>query len=229
MKKIKIMTRSKRLDLIPMTDDELRALIEETEDEGLKLAYGEMLAGCLSDPDNRLWHTPWKMVLKKERKRIGDLSFKGPPKDDAAEIGYGIDPAYENQGYTTEAAKAMLDWAFQSDELFFIEAEAEADNAASLRVIEKLGMKQYGMGEEGPRFVVEKPKSSWLAVYMCFGLAIGLSLGNLLFDNMSVGMCIGLVLGAAVGASLDKAVGKKLEAARTRRRERLGDGSVVGN
>ena len=113
--------KTKRLTLCPMSDAEIEALIERTPSDELRAAYGEMLSGGKSDPGNRVWYAPWSMVLKDAQEYVGDLGFKGPVKKHAVEIGYGVLPEYEGQGYTTEAVQAMTQWAFQQKDVVFVE------------------------------------------------------------------------------------------------------------
>lgn len=220
MKKNKTELKTKRLVLRPMSDDEIRSLIDETPVEELKAAYTEMLDGCTGHPEERDWYAPWLISLKKGGRSVGDACFKGPQSLGAVEIGYGIDEEFQNQGFCTEAAKALIDWAFSHEDVFFVEAEAEENNAASLRVIEKLGFKRYGMGEEGPRFVTERPATNWLAVYMCLGVSLGSAIG-IGTDNMAIGMYIGVAIGVAVGSSMDKQAKDKLENAKKIREKHL--------
>ena len=155
--------KTKRLTLCPMSDAEIEALIERTPSDELRAAYGEMLSGGKSDPGNRVWYAPWSMVLKDAQEYVGDLGFKGPVKKHAVEIGYGVLPEYEGQGYTTEAVQAMTQWAFQQKDVVFVETETDPENKASQRVLEKCGFVPDGTTrEEGPRFVLESPLSSHL-------------------------------------------------------------------
>lgn len=207
MAKKEISLKTKRLKIQPTSDEELRKLIERTEDLELKGAYKEMLAGCETDPENRLWYTAWKITLKNEETVIGDMCFKGPAKNYAVEIGYGILKEYEGNGYATEAVKAVVEWAFGNEDVHSVEAETAPDNQASQKILQKVGFKPNGEGEEGPRFVKEREPVSWLPIYMCFGVAIGTALGTAT-DNMgmclSLGICIGLCIGAAMDASAKK-------------------------
>ena len=57
-----------------------------------------------------------------------------------AEIGYELAPAYWGLGYATEAARAMLAYGFRELGLQRIWAWCNAENRASSRVLEKLGM-----------------------------------------------------------------------------------------
>jgi len=54
---------------------------------------------------------------------------------------YAISPAHQRHGYATEAARALVDYAFQHLLLKRILATTEYDNLASLGVMRKLGMK----------------------------------------------------------------------------------------
>lgn len=42
---------TERLWLYPISNDEMKQLIEEEPEEGMKQAYGEMLQGCLQNPE----------------------------------------------------------------------------------------------------------------------------------------------------------------------------------
>jgi len=56
------------------------------------------------------------------------------------DLGYELNPAHWGQGYATEAARAMLAFGFDTLGLHRVWAECVADNVASRRVLEKLGM-----------------------------------------------------------------------------------------
>jgi len=63
-----------------------------------------------------------------------------------AEIGWLIDPTYAGEGLATEAAGAVLGMCFEGLGLRRVTAAAFAENAASVRVMEKLGMRFEGRG-----------------------------------------------------------------------------------
>jgi len=54
---------------------------------------------------------------------------------------YAIRPAFQGQGYATEAAQAMVDYAFQHLRLKRIVATTTYKNTASMGVMRKLGMR----------------------------------------------------------------------------------------
>lgn len=62
----------------------------------------------------------------------------------SASLGYCFDDTVWGQGYATEAARALLQWAFETLDLNRVQAEADTRNAASARVLEKLGFMREG-------------------------------------------------------------------------------------
>ena len=209
--------KTERLTLRPMSDGAIEALIERVDDDELRAAYGEMLDGCKRDPENRIWYAPWEMVRNDGGESIGDVDFKGPAKNHAVEIGYGVQPDHEGHGYTTEAVQAMTKWAFSQKDVVFVEAETAPENKASQRILEKCGCVPDGtMGEEGPRFVLERPLTNWTPIYMLFGMSIGMAIGHLL-DQLLLGLAIGMSLGVLAGALLNSSAKKDREALRQRR------------
>lgn len=57
----------------------------------------------------------------------------------SAAIGYVLGEAAWGRGYATEAGSALLTWAFDTLDLNRVQAELDTRNAASARVLEKLG------------------------------------------------------------------------------------------
>ncbi len=60
------------------------------------------------------------------------------------EIGWGMHPALWGKGYATEAARELLRFAFDTLHAHRVVAFCHADNLASVRVMEKLGMRREG-------------------------------------------------------------------------------------
>jgi len=61
-----------------------------------------------------------------------------------AMLGYCLDELAWGQGFATEAAGALLQWAFNTLDLNRVQSEADTRNAASARVLEKLGFSSEG-------------------------------------------------------------------------------------
>ena len=83
--------------------------------------------------------------LVAEQKLIGNCGLRLRQVDaQEADLGYEIAPSYWGQGYATEAAQAMLSFGFDTLHLHRIWASVIADNQGSIRVLEKLGLRQEG-------------------------------------------------------------------------------------
>lgn len=61
-----------------------------------------------------------------------------------ANLGWAITPEFQNKGYATEAARALVAFGFQKLNLSVIYATCDTRNTASFTVMEKLGMKRVG-------------------------------------------------------------------------------------
>ena len=146
---------TERMYLYPLSDEEMRLVIENESDPEMKQAYTEMLEGCLSNPDKRIWYAIWNMELKDDPETIaGDFCFKGLGDDGVVEIGYGLKEECRHYGYMTEAVKAITEWALSQESVKQVEAETDAENTASQKVLFRSRFVSNGKtGEEGPRFV----------------------------------------------------------------------------
>ena len=146
-----------RLRLHPLTRETLRELLEDRRvlGERLHLAIPLSLVSKAVIPAIRIklemmaklppcfhpWLTYWLIVLGAEQVAVGLVGFKGAPNENSeVDIGYGIVPTHHGRGLATEAVSALLEWAFSHDACQAVVAKnVRSDNAASHRVLEKLG------------------------------------------------------------------------------------------
>ncbi|MBI2847682.1 MAG: GNAT family N-acetyltransferase [Chloroflexi bacterium] len=85
------------------------------------------------------------IVHKEEGFLIGSVSLGNINRAHGnAELGYWVGKPYWNQGYCTEAARAVLGYGFATLGLNRIYARHMTRNPASGRVMQKLGMKHEG-------------------------------------------------------------------------------------
>lgn len=68
---------------------------------------------------------------------------------DKLHIFYSILPEHRGKGYATQAAKAVLKYAFTQAEVPFVNGGCFLENSASRRVMEKAGMSPAGTEENG--------------------------------------------------------------------------------
>jgi [ribosomal protein S5]-alanine N-acetyltransferase len=87
----------------------------------------------------------WTICFKSAAKLIGFAGLRHFTEDGGAtsevELLYGVAPDHWGKGIATEAASGVLRYGFMERRLAHIYAGADPPNAASFRVIEKLGMK----------------------------------------------------------------------------------------
>jgi ribosomal-protein-alanine N-acetyltransferase len=107
-----------------------------SEEDGRRFIAGQVL-------QDRRDRFSW--AVTRQGRVIGgvDLVLLGEKR--IAEMGYSMSRAFWGRGFATEAARAVIEAAFQSDPVLHrVRASADARNAASLRVLEKAGMTREG-------------------------------------------------------------------------------------
>jgi [ribosomal protein S5]-alanine N-acetyltransferase len=90
-------------------------------------------------------HAFWALIERESGDLIGDAGLglvegKGPE----VELGYTLGPRWWGRGYATEAARAVRDYAFGPLGLAEVVALVRPANAASIHVLEKIGMERMG-------------------------------------------------------------------------------------
>lgn len=159
-----------RLRLQPFAPEHLLALIEGAdrfeERSGYRAADGlreffvsgdvspDWLAMLRSSPASDPWVHGFAVVHREDGLVIGTAGFKGPPDGGGVvEVAYAIVPAYQGQGYATEATRALLEFAFASDLVMVVRAHTLPEPNASTRVLAKCGFENHGEvvdPEDGP-------------------------------------------------------------------------------
>ncbi len=87
----------------------------------------------------------WAVIEKSIRQFIGHCGLvylKGTPD---VEVAYAYGKAYWGKGIGSEAARACLQYGFETGNLPYIVALAEPENVASQRVMQKIGMVHEGL------------------------------------------------------------------------------------
>jgi [ribosomal protein S5]-alanine N-acetyltransferase len=88
----------------------------------------------------------WAVILKQENKMIGHLYFEQlEPKERMTwELGYIFNPRYQRHGYASEAAGALVEYAFANYHAHRIMARCNPENPASWKLLEKIGFTREG-------------------------------------------------------------------------------------
>ncbi len=93
----------------------------------------------------------WAIVLKDapDTGVIGRVGYNYWLRQDRrASIGYDLAFRYWGNGIMTEAVRAIVAFGFERMDLNRVEADADADNIGSIRVLEKVGFKREGLQED---------------------------------------------------------------------------------
>ena len=84
------------------------------------------------------------IVLRADNALMGGIGLRLNPPHSNAELGYWLGVPYWNQGYGTEAARAMVAYGFEILGLHRIHASHMTRNPASGRIMQKIGMTHEG-------------------------------------------------------------------------------------
>jgi ribosomal-protein-alanine N-acetyltransferase len=163
--------KTERLLLRPFTTADAEDVVEYINDPDLTeyqvnipsapytREYVETLVAMFSDPS--YWETGHPglppggngagllqiFAVVFESRVIGEVALNQREDDhrnERAELAYTLARRHWNKGLMTEAARAAVDWAFQTYGLNRIYAWCDPRNTGSWRVLEKLGMKHEG-------------------------------------------------------------------------------------
>ena len=132
------------LRLVPQTRADVAAMIEAmSPSEKAQLSVDWLArfhASTVPDP----WVHGFRIVHRDSGTAIGNCLFKAPPIEGFVEIAYGLGPEYWGRGYATEAARAMVEYAFTFAEIRVVRAHTLPAPNASTRVLVKSGFLRVG-------------------------------------------------------------------------------------
>ena len=114
-------------------------------DEAATRKFVEWCLGCYASHGMG----PWALIDKKDSTLIGFCGV-GPEKVAGVEeinLGYRLARDYWNQGLASEAARAVLNYAFGKRRLQSVVVIIEPEHLASLRVAEKVGFFSFDVLE----------------------------------------------------------------------------------
>ena len=92
------------------------------------------------DPD-KIWLA---ITLRSDGRQIGGIGLRVDQQHKHAELGYWLGVQYWGNGYATEAGREMVRYGFQELGMHRIFATHFTHNAASGRILQKLGMQYEG-------------------------------------------------------------------------------------
>jgi RimJ/RimL family protein N-acetyltransferase len=101
------------------------------------------------------------IVRRADGLAVGDAGFFGPPgADGEIEIGYALAPRARGSGLAGEAVALLADWARSQPGVRALTARVAPDNAASVRLLGRLGFVADGRSEPYLRYVLRGDRSA---------------------------------------------------------------------
>ncbi|MFC7687473.1 GNAT family N-acetyltransferase [Ureibacillus sp. GCM10028918] len=97
--------------------------------------------------DNYNSNTSYEFAItdKESGKLYGAIALSNNQKFQQGELAYWVGEAFWGDGYATEAARAMVQFAFDEKNFHKVFARYFGSNPASGKVMEKIGMKKEGI------------------------------------------------------------------------------------
>lgn len=157
--------KSERLELVPLSIEVLKSLLAGEVAQASKL-FGTKIVGDLTTSPSLLRLrigqleadpavAPWLLrgiLLRGSGEMIGHIGFHAGPSADprlpsrpqSAELGYSIIPAFCRQGFASEAATALMNWAGAEHGIHQFVVSVSPKNTSSLALAAKLGFKKFG-------------------------------------------------------------------------------------
>jgi RimJ/RimL family protein N-acetyltransferase len=158
---------TERLELLPATPESTRAALEgkpalaamlgvivpsSWPPEFLDPPSLEFTVRRLTEgPEQAGWWLHFVLLTQAAAGRtlIGSAGYKGPPSPEGTvEVGYGIVPDHQRQGYASEAVRGLLAHAFAVPAVQRVIAETLPELTPSIGVLRKCGFRLVGEGSE---------------------------------------------------------------------------------
>lgn len=149
----------------PIGPDRALALLSGVSEPELEWEQGfppapllESLRKTTDEPDGPVRFGPffaYVIVRRRDERAVGDVGFHGPPGPDGdVEVGYALVPAARGAGLASASVVLMARWAFTQPGVGSVSARVEPDNAASVRLLERLGFELDGQSGDHLRYVL---------------------------------------------------------------------------
>jgi RimJ/RimL family protein N-acetyltransferase len=148
--------RTERLVLRCLTEDDAPFILTLLNEPGFIANIGDRNARTLDDARRYITEGPgasyqangyglWLVVLKDSGEPVGICGLVKRDSLEHVDVGYAVLQRYSGRGYAREAAAATLDYAREVIGLETVVAITAPDNAASIAVLESIGLKYAGV------------------------------------------------------------------------------------
>lgn len=133
---------------------------------------------------------------------IGELLLRPSNRKWATILEYELDERYDTK-YHSEVLKGVSKFIFMSDDNLAIKIIVENENGKAIAALKKNHAECTVQREDNSVYVLEKPDSMWMFLYLCVGVFVGFIFGSVK-GNALMGVCIGMCFGVGVGMLFDR-------------------------
>jgi len=109
-------------------------------------------------------NTHYQLAVQQNNSLIGDLYCKLDDAGQQAEIGFSFAPAFQGQGYASEAVRGLLGHLFAVVGLHRVYAITDPRNTASRKLLERVGMRLEGQMKQSLWFKGEWADDLYFAI-----------------------------------------------------------------
>jgi len=147
-----VQLETERLIIRESVTDDAQDLFEMDSDPVVQRYTGDVMPASVSETADRIanykdykkyGYGRWTTILKETNEIIGWCGLKYLEDINETDLGYRWKQKHWGKGYATEASMACLKYGFEELNLPQIVAQVLEDNGASIRVLEKVGMKYW--------------------------------------------------------------------------------------
>jgi RimJ/RimL family protein N-acetyltransferase len=118
------------------------ARFQSWQDYTLEQAEAFVEETARADPGEPGEQFQFAVARRSDDALVGDCMLALDAGDPSiAEIGYTVDPSQQGHGYASEAAGALIDYAFDRQGVAVVRAVTDTRNSRSIVVAERLGMR----------------------------------------------------------------------------------------
>ncbi|WP_308307433.1 GNAT family N-acetyltransferase [Streptomyces sp. ISL-10] len=146
-----------RLVLRPWSAGELAAVLADVRPahwaEDFPAEGDRFIAGYLTENPQALNAYGHRQIIERAGGVVvGSIGLFWPPTDGILEVGYGIVPSRRGRGYASEATRVLAEFALTAPGVHTVHAQVELSNPASVRVLEKAGLRRWSSDANMVRF-----------------------------------------------------------------------------
>ncbi|MEU7107946.1 GNAT family N-acetyltransferase [Streptomyces sp. NPDC046215] len=148
---------TERLVLRPWSPAEVTAVLDDVRPAHWAADFpaegDRVIAGFIAGRPEALGPYGQRQIIERDSGLVvGAIGLFWPPHEGALEFGYGVVPSRRGRGYAPEAARAVVEFALASAEVHTVHADVEFMNPASIRVLEKAGLRRWNSDATTARF-----------------------------------------------------------------------------